>query len=305
MSEHVISYQEYYSKTIPILDVFININRKFYLHNHNNASYSIGIIGILLIFYLLFSKSFKEKKKLIIIIIIILSYTSIFPWWIFPNEIKLFTITQFPWRLASIAICAMALWCSSITIYKKNFYIFCSLLILTSLIVSNKDIHFALHHRNLDINSGFSNWLYSDYVNNNVNYVNKHINQYNINMDQKNTSYFFNKISDEALFNTSDYTIKSPEFINGFPNYKVNVLHNTTVSLPLIYYNSVKIISNNHSLPTIYMKDGSVGVYLTKGDYTLSVSYHNLPFVIGFLLSACRVLWLFYVIKRNKKLISQ
>lgn len=63
MSEHVISYQEYYSKTIPILDVFININRKFYLHNHNNASYSIGIIGILLIFYLLFIKSFKEKKE--------------------------------------------------------------------------------------------------------------------------------------------------------------------------------------------------------------------------------------------------
>lgn len=305
MSGDVISYQEMYNRTVPFLDVFFNINKESHLHNNNNASYSIGIIGMLLIAYLLFNKSFKEKKKMIMIIVILLCYTPFFPWWIFPEKIHLFNITQYPWRLASIAICTTALWCSSIVIYKKNFYILCSILILVSVALSNKDIHFALHHRNLDINSGFSNWLYSDYVNNNINYVNKHINKNNINMDQKNTSYFFNKSSDEALFNTPDYTINSTEIINGFPNYKVNVLHNAAISLPIIYYNSVKIISNNHSIPTIYMKDGSVGVYLTKGDYTLSVSYHKLPFVIGFLLSIFGVLWLFYIIKRNKNLISQ
>ncbi|CAI3922635.1 unnamed protein product [Commensalibacter papalotli (ex Botero et al. 2024)] len=59
-----------------------------------------------------------------------------------------------------------------------------------------------------------------------------------------------------------DYTIKSNSIINGFPNYFIKVISN-----------SVKIISNHVDLPTIYMKDGSVGVYLTKGEHTLIVSY--------------------------------
>lgn len=295
MTSNHFSYQQFYSFSAPVSSVFFDINKINYRLNAT-IPISIGVTGLLSIIYLLIFQWSREKHRMLIIIIIMLAYTSIFPWWLLPDSLPIFNIAQFPWRLASIAICITALWCSSILSYKKNYYIFCSVLLLVALILNGKGMVQSLTQRNLNINSGFPTIIYPDYLNNNI--MKNHI---------VSPYFLFNPlISSDIKSNniektSPNYTFKSSKIINGFPQYEINVIHDTMISLPIIYYKSVKIISDHQTLSTIYMQDGTIGVYLKEGQYTLHISYKKQHFLMGSILSILGVLWLLYAIRKNKK----
>ncbi|EUK18669.1 glycosyltransferase family protein [Commensalibacter papalotli (ex Servin-Garciduenas et al. 2014)] len=284
MSSQTDSYTQIYKSVAKLPLVIFNINP------YQNMIFSIGIIGNCLLIISFFKNNICSKKKIIFIVTIIFLTTFLFPWWVFPDKFILFNIMQYPWRLFSTIICLFSLWLSPI-ILKRNRLIICPLIIILSLLCNYYPYMKAYSHRHYVINDYNNSYLYHDYLNNHT----------------QHNGYYHDFDTSKNIFSNDNqnvnYTIKSSQIRNGFPEYKVVVLQDSIVSLPLIYYNFIKIIINNKNIPTIYTKDGRLGIYLHKGDHTISISQERQQYYMGFILFLIGIMSLIKLKRSDNKML--
>lgn len=226
-----------------------------------------------------------NKNHFFILATLIISCSFIFPWWIIPDEFTFFNIMQFPWRVLSIAICFMALWLCKLVLEKK--YIYGSLLIILSLITNPLNSDNITIIKDKKVNTEV---VYKDYCNNNM-------------LKENQTPIYEPLFNNPFQNNNSDYIIRSKTFENGFPKYIVETNKATIVSLPLIYYHSVKVKVNEATLNPIYMNDGSIGIELEAGLHSIKIGYdtsYNLYGLLLCLLGILLIIWEGLKLKRFK-----